>query len=90
MISMFAKLILYPKRKIVLIDEPELSLSLDWQKQILPDVLNAPLCLQVIAITHSPFIFDNSLEPFARSLRLSLDPNAPATPVDDDAELGDL
>lgn len=72
MISLLARLYLYPRQKIVLIDEPELSLSLDWQKQILPDVLNAPTCKQVIAITHSPFIFDNELEPFAGSLKIKL------------------
>lgn len=73
MISLFAKMFLYPRRKIVLIDEPELSLSIDWQKEILVDVLSAPLCVQVIAITHSPFVFDNELEPFARALSLSRD-----------------
>lgn len=72
MISLFARLYLYPGPKIVLIDEPELSLSLDWQRKILPDVLRAPTCKQVIAITHSPFIFDNELEPFAGSLELKV------------------
>lgn len=71
MISLFAKLFLYEKNKIVLIDEPELSLSIDWQRSILVDVITAPLCEQVIAITHSPFVFDNELEPFARSLTVS-------------------
>ena len=71
MISLFAKLFLYPKQKLVLIDEPELSLSIDWQSQILVDVLNAPLCAQVIAITHSPFIFENELDPFAQPLAVS-------------------
>ncbi len=70
MISLFAKMFLYPGRKIVLIDEPELSLSIDWQRDILVDVLNAPLCSQLIAITHSPFVFDNELDPFARALKL--------------------
>lgn len=68
MISLFAKMFLFPKNKIVLIDEPELSLSIEWQRQILVDVLQAPLCTQIIAITHSPFIFDNELEPFARAV----------------------
>jgi hypothetical protein len=72
MVSLFARLYLYSGPKIVLIDEPELSLSLGWQRQILPDVLRAPSCLQVVAITHSPFIFDNELEPYAGSLRLDL------------------
>jgi predicted ATPase len=86
MISLFAKLFLYPKQKIVLIDEPELSLSIDWQRQILVDVLNAPLCRQVIAITHSPFVFDNALEPFARSLRLSVSQLPASSSTEDDLD----
>lgn len=73
MISLFARLYLYPNKKIVLIDEPELSLSLDWQRKILLDVLRSHSCEQVIAITHSPFVFDNELEPYAKSLDLSID-----------------
>jgi predicted ATP-binding protein involved in virulence len=76
MISLFARLYLYPKKKIVLIDEPELSLSLEWQRKILPDILSAHTCEQIIAITHSPFIFDNALEPFAASLKLSFEVGA--------------
>lgn len=70
MISLFARLYLYPKDKLVLIDEPELSLSIDWQRKILPDILSASLCKQVIAITHSPFIFDNDLDAFAAALHV--------------------
>lgn len=93
MISLFARLYLYPGPKIVLIDEPELSLSLDWQRQILPDVLTAPMCKQVIAITHSPFIFDNELEPFAGSLALRINRNVAQVNFqesifDDDMEVG--
>lgn len=83
MVSLFARLFLYPGEKIVLVDEPELSLSIDWQKKILADVLSAPLCRQIIAITHSPFVFDNDLEPFARPLQLSF---AASPPTSDDAE----
>ncbi|WP_164895915.1 AAA family ATPase [Rhizobium hidalgonense] len=86
MISLFAKLYLYQKNKIVLIDEPELSLSIDWQRQILADVVTAPLCRQVIAITHSPFVFDNALEPFARSLKLSVDIDALSSVEDDEGD----
>jgi predicted ATPase len=71
MISLFARLYLYEGEKIVLIDEPELSLSLEWQRKILEDILMAPSCAQVIAITHSPFVFDNNLEPYAKSLNVS-------------------
>lgn len=73
MISLLAKIYLYPKKKIVLIDEPELSLSIDWQRGILVDVILAESCKQVIAITHSPFVFDNALESFAKSLSLSVE-----------------
>ena len=73
MVSLFALLYLYPKQKLILIDEPELSLSIDWQQKILPDIVRANLCKQVIAITHSPFIFDNELDAYATSLRLEVD-----------------
>ena len=64
-ISLLARLYLYPDQKIVLIDEPELSLSIEWQKRLLPDLLFSPSCAQLLAITHSPFIFDNELDPYA-------------------------
>ncbi len=83
MISLFAKLYLYPKDKIILIDEPELSLSIDWQRQILVDIVEAPLCQQVVAITHSPFVFDNSLEPFARPLTSTIDVESALQATDD-------
>lgn len=73
MVSIFSLLYLYPKEKLILIDEPELSLSIDWQQKILPDIVRANLCKQVIAITHSPFIFDNELDAYATSLRLEVD-----------------
>ena len=72
MVSLFAKMYLQPTKKIVLIDEPELSLSIDWQSHILPDIMMAPSCAQLIAITHSPFVFENQLEPFARPMKLQL------------------
>lgn len=83
MISLFAKLFLYEKPKIVLIDEPELSLSIDWQRQILVDVVSSPLCDQMIAITHSPFVFDNVLEPYAGSIQLEIAQENPTLFGDD-------
>jgi len=50
----------------VIIDEPELSLSVPWQKRFLPDILAKSHGL--IAVTHSPFIFDNDLRSYAHSL----------------------
>ena len=64
-ISLFCYLYLYKGNNLVLIDEPELSLSIEWQKKLLPDIVETPTCVQLLAITHSPFIFDNSLDPVA-------------------------
>lgn len=69
-ISLFSHLYLESGQKIVLIDEPELSLSLDWQKRLLPDVITSPGCAQLLAITHSPFIFDNDLDRYAGPMQI--------------------
>ena len=84
MVSLFAKLYLYDKPKIVLIDEPEISLSIGWQRQILVDVLGAPQCSQIVAITHSPFVFDNALDSFARPLNVHVDLESLPEPSDYD------
>ena len=52
----------------VLIDEPELSLSVAWQKNFLSDILNSNKCQFLLAVTHSPFIFDNELDDYAIDL----------------------
>lgn len=52
----------------VIIDEPELSLSVPWQKRFLPDILHSGRCNGLIAVTHSPFIFDNELDSYTHSL----------------------
>lgn len=71
-VSIFARLYLSElKQFIVLIDEPELSLSMDWQKRFLPDILRSPSCAQMVAITHSPFVFDNELDPYAGPLKIT-------------------
>lgn len=68
-VAIFAKLYLQQNRKyLILIDEPELSLAMSWQRRFLIDVLESPSCHQLIAITHSPFIFDNDLDRYAESL----------------------
>ena len=59
LISVFSKVILEEKKKlIVLFDEPELSLSLNWQKKFIYDLSKVDRCDLIIAMTHSPFIFD--------------------------------
>lgn len=68
-VSLFAHLLLDNSRgDIVLIDEPELSLSVDWQQRFLEDISNLETCRFIGAVTHSPFIFENSLDCYAVDL----------------------
>ena len=61
-ISLFAKLYLQKEENIaIFFDEPELSLSMEWQKTLLPDILNSGRCSFLFTTTHSPFIFENDL-----------------------------
>lgn len=64
MISMMSYLYLSQNEEklIVLVDEPELSLSIKWQQLLLPDFVNSGKCLFLLAVTHSPFIFNNELK----------------------------
>ncbi len=62
-ISLFALLYLQKKDDLaIFFDEPELSLSMEWQKTLLPDIVSSGKCKFLIATTHSPFIFENELE----------------------------
>jgi predicted ATPase len=63
------------KNYFVIIDEPELSLSVPWQQRFLPDIINTGRCTGMIAVTHSPFIWENALEPYVRSLSEFMEPS---------------
>ncbi|MBB5987340.1 AAA family ATPase [Sphingobium lignivorans] len=68
-VSLFSHLYLSGRdRFLVLIDEPELSLSVPWQRRFLIDIADASLCVGLIAVTHSPFIYDNKLRKYAHAL----------------------
>lgn len=69
-VSLFAHLFLTTSKDkyIIFIDEPELSLSVFWQKKFLEDIKNSDKCNGLFAVTHSPFIYDNSLDTYARSI----------------------
>jgi predicted ATP-dependent endonuclease of OLD family len=54
--------------QIIIIDEPELSLSVQWQKSLLPDISDSTACRLLIAVTHSPFIYANKLDAYAVDL----------------------
>ncbi|GIB05556.1 AAA family ATPase [Vibrio cholerae] len=63
LISLFSMLYLdKADNYIVIFDEPELSLSIEWQESLLPDMLDSGKCNFLVAATHSPFIFENSLD----------------------------
>ena len=52
----------------IIIDEPELSLSVKWQKCFLADVNNGNFCSGILAVTHSPFIYENDLQAYAHGI----------------------
>lgn len=68
-ISLFSKIYLTKNEHyFVLFDEPELSLSIEWQRMLLPDIMGSGKCDFLFAVTHSPFIFENELDPYAIGL----------------------
>lgn len=80
-ISIFSKIYLSEgeQRFIILFDEPELSLSMPWQKKLLPDILASDKCDFLLAVTHSPFIFDNELDQYAVGLNEYIQPQEKVT-----------
>lgn len=69
-VSLFSKIYLDVEQSFVmLLDEPELSLSIFWQEQLLPDILASNKCKFLMAVTHSPFIYSNNgLKPYAAGI----------------------
>ncbi|QBJ04096.1 putative ATP/GTP-binding protein [Fusobacterium phage vB_FnuS_FNU3] len=59
-ISIFSKIYFNKEQDIiVLIDDPEISLNINWQKELIPNIVNTKKIGLLIAMTHSPFIFEN-------------------------------
>jgi len=72
-IYIFSRLFLVRSKKLILLfDEPELSLSLIWQRRILKDIVDSRRCSFLFVITHSPFTFDNDLVTFAKGINTCL------------------
>ena len=68
-VSLFSKLYLESDEKcILLIDEPELSISMRWQKMLLPDIMRSGNCNLLLTVTHSPFIFENEFDNDAQDI----------------------
>ena len=62
-VSLFSNIYLEKQpNMIIFFDEPELSLSIEWQKMLLKDIIDSNKCKFLFATTHSPFIFDQLIE----------------------------
>ena len=68
-VSLFSHMYLSGQSEFfVVIDEPELSLSVPWQQRFLPDILQTGRCTGLVAVTHSPFIWENEFEGYVGTL----------------------
>lgn len=66
LVSLFSKIYLKEignssDRFYIFIDEPETSLSIEWQQNLLNDILESQKCDMLFVLTHSPFIFKKGL-----------------------------
>jgi predicted ATPase len=68
-VSLFSHMYLSGQSEFfVVIDEPELSLSVPWQQRFLPDIMKTGRCTGLVAVTHSPFIWENEFEGYVGAL----------------------
>jgi len=49
----------FENNSVIFIDEPEISLHVDWQRQLFPTLLSQGTTNQFIVATHSPFIYSS-------------------------------
>lgn len=69
-VSLFSKLYLENEQdSILIIDEPELSISMKWQRMLLPDIMRSGNCKLLLTVTHFPFIFENEFDEDAKDMR---------------------
>lgn len=68
-VAMFSYIYLLIKDScMVIIDEPELSLSVPWQEIVLEDVLKSDTCSYLVVATQSPFVYQNTLRPYTHAI----------------------
>ena len=73
-VSIFSKVYLdVTSSSLFIIDEPELSLSIEWQKTFLIDIYNSNKVGLLIATTHSPFIFKNNFNKYVKDIDVCKD-----------------
>ncbi|MBV5104853.1 AAA family ATPase [Mammaliicoccus sciuri] len=59
------------ERLFILIDEPELSLSVLWQEKLIEDIYNSGNVDYLIAVTHSPFIYGELPDEVSENIELN-------------------
>jgi ATP/GTP-binding protein len=75
-VSIFSKVYLdVTSPCIFIIDEPEISLSIEWQKEFLRDIYDSEKIALLIATTHSPFIFKNEYVDYVKELEMYKEKN---------------
>ena len=80
-VSLFSHIYLSGARSyFIIIDEPELSISVAWQQRFLQDLIDTQMCEGLIAVTHSPFIFENRLADCAQPVTAITRPFIPTLP----------
>lgn len=68
-VALFSYIYLFVKKSCtIIIDEPELSLSVLWQQTILEDIVKSNKCNHLIVATQSPFVYDNSLMQYGHAM----------------------
>lgn len=66
-LAIYYYLILTEIKYFVIIDEPEISISLFWQKRILNDIIKSENTIGLLAATHSVQIFKDGLDQYTYS-----------------------
>jgi len=63
LVALMSCLYLEEKQKYILLyDEPETSISIFWQEELLSDIMDSGNVDQMIVVTHSPYIFKKNPE----------------------------
>lgn len=79
LIGLFSQLYLSEgeQKYAIIFDEPEISMSVFWQENLLNDMLASGKCGFLLVATHSPFIFSGDLAKYAIGLHEYITPISP-------------
>lgn len=55
-VRLFYHIMTHPEASVLVLDEPEISLQMEWQRVLLEEVLHLSPGLQVLVATHSPAV----------------------------------